>query len=275
MSTLPKIEKSVDYDRFDLHPMNRLVSDGHGGWVLRKDLVASMKRHGFKPDQAITCERQPGNRLKIIAGHNRYVTARALGLAVYYLAFPAGTFAEEAPGDAERTAKPWTMRDYVRRFTHAGLPDYAELEEYCRHTGISHMIASSLLMGNAGESGNAVEKIKAGTWRVTDREYAWQVASLVSDLSRVGSWARSRGCVSACSKVLRVGEFDLKRFRQKINKHPYLFTQQRSSDDYLRSWEEAYNHAARGARFPLFTVVSETMKQRSVAKTTANQETLQ
>ena len=262
---MPEIKKTTNYDWFELHPGNRLVRNLDGTFQLRPELVASMRNSGFDPTQPIECERIGPQRLRIYRGHNRYVTARSLGLAIYYIAHPAGSFGTRAPGDDERQQRGWKLGDYVRRGVKLGDAQMIEVEEYCRRTGIGHRAALSLLMGQAAASANYDKAFAENRWRVTDREYAELVASIVEIIARNGKWAYKLPCVNAVSRAVRAKGLDVRRFKEKLRKNGKLLSDQRGTADFMAMFEDVYNYGSKGARYPLAAETENVMRERNFA----------
>lgn len=83
------LKQTSDYSQFEMHQMNRLIVSGDG-FVPRKDLLESMKKHGFRMMQPIRCVMQKNGKMRIFDGHNRFLTARYLGIPVWFICYPEG-----------------------------------------------------------------------------------------------------------------------------------------------------------------------------------------
>ena len=232
MVTTAKLQCTTEYERFEPYEFNRDT---------RKDkhLIESMKQHGFDPGNPINCRISESGKLTIIQGHNRFETAKALGLPVWYIVTNSTT-----PVDLlERGCKTWNTRDFVTAFSRESREDYAVVLEYCRKTGIGLTAAMSMFAGESASSGNTTGVARSGRFAIKNRDIPVAVAELVEWLrERCGAdWASNKRSVSAlCNMVLCV-VFDVERFKAKAESHRMYLEKQPTIDGMLNMYERIYN----------------------------------
>lgn len=227
-----------NYNMFEMFEVNRSVHEH------RKDfqkILRSMKAHGYIAAYPLHCVKGVGNKLKVKAGHNRLTAAMALGLPVYYVV------CDDTASIYELEAGPgkWKAMDYLESFYKKGYPAYVTIKQYMDKTGISLSPAASMFYGQQASSGNWIrdESFRAGTFAIRDYNHPEIVGSIVTCLRTIGiDFAQDKNFVSALSKVVLSGSFDISRFIEKSKKYPQLFQKQRGMDEYLRLIEEVYNY---------------------------------
>lgn len=256
------LRQTADYSKFRMHHMNRLVIEG-GDFVPRKDLVASMKKHGFRMTQPVRCVDQSSGDMLIFDGHNRFLTAQYLGIPLWYMCFPKGY--ELTPLQDADSGKPWSIKDIAAAHAHTH-PDFAEVFAYCEVTGIALQTAFSLFAGQSGSSGNCNPLIKSGAFVIKDRDLPWKVAAVVRAAAHHCDFAATKGFVSAVSKCMFAEGFDRERLIERINRRPDLLKKCGYERDYIALFEEIYNHNIRTERLYLVAETEKAMRSRSAAK---------
>jgi len=255
----PRLQATVDYEKFELCDFNRDVRK-------TKRLEASMKRHGYIPSYPLHCLRGSNGKLRIKAGHHRFVVARKLGLPVYYvLGDDTATIHE-----LERATVPWSPADYLESYVRSGdKPAYNAVREYHQRTGIPLGLCVGLLAGETANSGNQLRRFKAGRYELAeDLSHAERVADLVQHCTNEGvAFAKQTLFVQAVSRCLRAREFDPKVFKTRVSANPGSLTNCRNLDSMMENIEEVYNHKTQARnRIPLKFLVDQTMRARIPAK---------
>lgn len=250
----PKLLYTRDLSIFEMHEINRNLAE-------KPALEESMKAHGFMPSSPIHCVRNGNAKLKVIRGHHRLDYARRLGLGVWYVIDATVTDLFELEGDSSSR---WSIADFLHARAKAGGEDYARVIAFQKKYGINQGAAISLMAGESAASGNALKKVKQGTFRVSrDLTHATLVGELVSFCRAAGaSCAGASGFVNALSAVVRVPEFDPTVFRARVKKMPSLLARQATSKSYLDLIEEVYNYGAKTARLPLAFRAAEIGRER-------------
>jgi len=239
----PALRVSRDYGMFEMADINR---DLHDDRLLRD----SMKRHGFMPSSPIHCIRGANGKLKIVRGHNRFDMAKRLGLQLWYIVDPSNTDIYDLEG---ATSSRWSIEDFLSSRANSGNKHCQQVLAFRRQHKLPQGVAISLLAGESAGSGNAIRRVKDGTFKIaTDLSHAELVADLVDFCRTVGIDCASRSAfVSALSLMARVPEFDPQIFKRRIAKAPSLVIKQTSKKDYMTVIEDVYNYGAKGRRVPL------------------------
>lgn len=255
------LQKTNDLSIFQMHDTNRLVS-GAAGFLPRKDLLASMKKHGFRSTQPISCKTLPNGKLEIFDGHNRFVTAKFLGLPVYFLAYPNDLGL--SPVEFSKGQKTWSFGDKAKAFAQES-PDFAEVVQFHEETGINLSSAFAMFNGEVASSSNMAKSINNGAFKIRDREAPMKVALIVKTLNEYCDFSTNKNFVSAISKATFAHGFSVVHMVDRIKRNPELVKQQRSLDDYLAMLELIYNRNTKGERLYLCAEVDKAMKSRTVA----------
>lgn len=255
------LKQTTDYSSFRMHHMNRQIAEG-SGFVPRKDLVESMKKHGFRMTQPVRCVESDDGAMIIFDGHNRYLTARYLGIPVWYICYPKGQ--DISPLDDNEGGVPWSLRDIAAAHAHDH-PDYAEVFAYCDITGIPLQAAFSMFFGQSASSGNANKFIRGGNFQIKDRDYPWKIAAVVRAAAQHCDFATTKAFVSAVSKCMFAEGFSHERLIERINKRPELLRKCGYERDYIALFEEIYNHSVKGERLYLAAETEKAMRSRSAA----------
>lgn len=256
------LQNTTDFARFEMHETNRLVSDALG-FVPRKDLLTSMKKEGFRASQPISCSALGGGRLKIFDGHNRFATARFLGIPVYFLVYPPALAV--SPLDYSKGQKRWSYGDTAKAVAQDNA-DYAEVLQFSENTGIPVPSAFSMFHGETASSGNVNKFVCAGTFKIRDRDAPWRVAAITRALGRHCSFSTERSLIYAISKVVHAAGLDVNRMVERIDKAPDLIKRCRTTEDSLDMLEAIYNRNMKSERYYLRTEVEKAMKRRCVVR---------
>jgi hypothetical protein len=258
--TTASVKRTADFSIFEFHEQNRLlVKDG--AFVPRKDLLLSMKQHGFRPSQPISVYKDKTGKLRIFDGHNRFITAQALGLPVCYQVFPE-EFAV-TPLEYSRGQKAWSMQDVAEAVATEN-EDYAEVIAYCKHTNVPISSAFSMFAGESASSNNARNKVTRGDFKIADRKNPARAAQVIQALEGVCEFATTRNLVGAISKCLFVDLFHVPRMVDKIERYPELIKKQRSLDEYISMLDLIYNRNSKSDRVDLVDEVRKEMRQRGI-----------
>ena len=211
--------------------------------------------------QPIRCEMQSNGKMRIFDGHNRFLTARHLGIPVWFICYPEGhgiTPLQEGEGGV-----PWVMRDVAAAYAHDH-PDYAEVFSYCEVTGIPLNAAFSMFYGQSASSGNAGKFVKTGDFQIKDRDYPWKIAAVVRAAAQYCGFAVTKPFVSAVSKCMFAEGFSHERLIERINKRPELLRKCGYERDYIALFEEIYNHSIKGDRLYLVVETEKAMRARGL-----------
>lgn len=241
MHEKPKLQVTRDYSLFEMHPMNRDLSE-------KPLLLASMKEHGFMPSSPIQCIRSKNGRLLVVRGHHRLHYAKRLGIQVWYVVDESCTDIYDLEGDS---SSHWDVRDFLSSRAKAGDKDCRAALEFIAKHDVNVTVALSLLVGYTAGSGNAAKAVRAGTFKVVkDLSHASAVMDLVHYFRGRGVRVRS-GMIAALSLILRVPEFSADVLKRRYEVNPEALVERTTSEGWLQSLDALYNHGAKARRAPL------------------------
>jgi len=257
--TKPKLQVTSDYNRFELCEFNRDVKK-------TKHLEASMKKHGYIPSYPMHCVQNGSGKLRIKAGHHRFVVARKLGLPVVYVVGEDTATIHEL----EQGTVPWSPKDFLLSYVRSGnRPAYEAINEYHERTGISLGMCIALLAGDTANSSNQLHRFKAGTYDLAeDTSHAERVAEMVSHCRNEGlPFAAKTIFVQAISRCLRTDEFDPKTFKTRVSTYRGLLVYHVNLDSMMENIESVYNHKSLSKnRVPLKFLASQAVQARTPIK---------
>lgn len=252
-----KIHQTRNYGLFTAHTSNRPITEER-----RRKLAQirdSMKEYGFLPYPILV--KRTGEKLAIEDGQGRFQEAKALGLPVLYV---ENTRDDVDLQRVQAGQSSWSQRDCVATHAAKGQQDFNELLAFARVHHLPLGVSSGLLTGGASGA-NVSEKVRDGSFRVTDREFAAAVASILSALSARAGWARKSIVVQSVARLVRVKEFNASQFIRRIEAHPHLLRYLPTVDAQTDNFEEVYNYASKSGRIPLSFLVREEMSARMPA----------
>lgn len=260
---MPKVLKQLsctNYNLFHLNAINR--ADESLEAKPRPDLLASMKKHGFRKTNPIICIEQSGGFL-VVDGHNRLAAAKALGLPIEYIAYPPEEYVN--PLEFSLGQKAWTGRDILEGYAKSGLDAYAEILEFCEWSGISANAAMALHRGNLPSSGNNfIGMIREGRYEITEREFPKRVATLWGKLKELSLHAQRQLMLHSVARILLAKGFDADVLIEKAARYPDLIRKCRTVDETIQMLEDIYNRSRRGEKYYLSVEVEKAMRARNM-----------
>lgn len=246
-----KLATTKDYGRFELCQFNRSVSK-------KKNLLASMKEHGYIPAYPIHCSKGIGNRLTIKAGHHRFECAQELGIAVYYVISEDSATIHEL----EKATNQWRMHDYLESYVRCGLQAYQRIKEYHLETGISLNACVSILGGESAQSGNLIKRFKDGLIEIRGEKHAAEIRDLILYCHRLDI-ATDTIFTKAISRCLFVPEFSADVFKARVLSNTAMVKKCRTLVEQMQQLEDIYNFKATAKnRLPLCFLADQAMKNR-------------
>jgi hypothetical protein len=252
---MAKIHETMDYEKFELLPVNRNVEK-------TRALEESMKKHGWISAYPMHVVSNGNGKLKIKAGHHRFYVARELGLAVKYVECNDSISIYEL----EKATNKWIMADYLASYVRAAKPAYTEVKRFCETTGIGISTAISMLGGHTAGTKNFNIKFKNGDFRLASRGHAYTVGDIVLHCKKHGiKWAHDYRFVEALSRIVQIKEIDVKVLKHKIRTFPFLLTKQPTLAAYQQMLEDIYNRQSR-VPVPLSFLADQAARERNVAR---------
>lgn len=228
----------------------------------RKALRDSMREYGFLEDFHIVCRDIGGGKLEILDGQNRHAIAQELGLHVYYT-IRTSTEAGFDIAKINGTPLTWSPSDYAHKNSSNNIPDYYECIQFADAHGMSVGVAAAMLAGTTTYN-NVESAFRAGTWRITDREWANRVASLNTELKSISTYRHSTKLLWPCMCLCRIPGFDSERLIRCAKLCRDRLIPYSTRDQYLKMLEEVYNYH-QSNKIPLEFMAKQVMRERSVA----------
>ncbi len=250
------LHATKNYRLFELCAFNRDV---------RKlgPLRESMKQHGWIDAYPMHVVRNGDNKLKIKAGHHRFVVAQDLGIAVKYVVCDDTATIHEL----ERGTRPWSMEDYLNSQCRLGSPAFLAIKEYSERTGIGYNQAASLLAGESASSGNQTRRVKDGTFDLGPQDHANAVAEIIVKCRDMKiPFAAHSNFVAAVSCVLRVPEFDAKTFIHRLSLNIGMAVKQATKDQFIDMIESIYNRQSHQKLALAFLAKEEARRRSAIGK---------
>lgn len=252
------IKYTRDYSLFEMEPCNRDLSAD-------RTLEQSFRQHGYLPEYPMICSANGNGTLHVHAGHHRLDLAQRYDTGVWYVVVEPklSIFERESSSHSH-----WSVKDFITAYAKAGNEQYLRLLMFAKDHGLPITAAASLLWGESGNSANANLRIKDGTFRVRDLEFAEAVVAVTDDLYALGvSFATTRSFVGAVSQLIRLKDFDAARFVHRASLYPANLHKRASMPEYLEEIEAFYNYGTRmDQRVPLAFLAKAAASQRSPVK---------
>lgn len=247
------IRATKNYKLFKRSPDNRPTNV-----KARKKLVGSMKHYGWLRCFPLVAVRNGDGHLIVKDGQHRLDIAEWLGLAVHWVE-------EKQDFDVAETAsgqKSWSLNDYAQCFAAKGVQSYIDGLEFVTRYSISTGIGFAILAGTTGFT-NIEKEFIGGTFKIKDRKWAEDVATIYSGISALAPCLRTSHFIAACMGVCRVDGFDGKRLIHNANRCREKLVAYATREAYLDLLETVYNYGRQKQLIPLKIMAINAMKARN------------
>ena len=188
---------------------------------VRKDLVINMIKYGFTvPILMIKTNLLDGfERIYIVDGHNRAVTALHLNIPFYGTLLP-NKFSNveelvEFVSSLNNSQKAWINMDYIRSYAHVGKKEYIDLIQVKSKTPYS-ITAVATTLSSVGKTVQS-DSIKKGNFKITRLKEANEVFSYAGELSKYKPL--SNRMMLSLNVVMALEIFDKKKFTEAYAKY--------------------------------------------------------
>jgi hypothetical protein len=210
--------------------------------------------------------------LKIKQGHNRFDCAKRLNLPIWYIV--EGAHPDIDIFHLEAGNSGWSITDFAQARAKAGDTDVIKLLSFKEKHGYSLGAAASLLGGESVGSNHKKKDIKYGTFRLAfDSRYVSSVTRITDVCRKLNiRFATATALVSAISLAVRVSEFNVGHFIQKLELYPAAINKRGTANEYLEEVEALYNYATKKGRLAVSFEAREAAKARSKAGLVQNQK---
>ena len=232
MSDSNEIRSTKDYRIFQRHSSENRPVD----IKKHKKLVNSMRQYGFLECFPVVVHKDKAGKLIVKDGQHRLAIAEMLGIPVAYV--EESTDFDVAVVNS--TSKAWMLRDYAQKHWANGLMDYSEGLAFADNYGLPVGTAFALLSGTTS-FGNIQDAFVSGEWKVKDRQFADDVASIYAPLVKLSKKVRNARFVEACMAVCRVPGFSVERMVQNSARFRDKLVAYSTRDAYLEMMEDIYN----------------------------------
>lgn len=252
-----KIQSTRNYRMFTRTAENRQTDIKK-----HKALVESMKKYGSLKEFPIVVLPAVNGARPVKDGQHRLTIAESLGLPVHWV---------EASCDwdvavVNSTAKGWQLRDYAEKWAENGQTQYRDGLDFADRHHLNIGPAFCLLAGTTSLT-NIIDDFRRGTFRITDRKWADQVALVyvrLASLTPPGVRITTAPFIGACMAVCRVKDFDPERMAHKAERCREQLVPYGNREAYLTMMESIYNFGAKGIKqVPLKLLAEQAMTDRS------------
>lgn len=242
MSQKYSLKKTMNYDLFEMYPINRDI-----GKI--RMLEKSMRKHGFLPSHPLHVVKGNNGKYAIKAGHHRYIVATKYSLPIYFVIGDDNA----TMFDLESANNPWAMVDYLNAYVRDGIKDYAILKRYIEETGIPLSCAATILSNKSIANPKNSMRFKRGEFEIDWPNNSLEIKLVIIELKKINREdMKSALFFLSLLKALKTDAFKLKVFIDKINRFPHILTKQRSMPEYLDMIETLYNyHTKKNAKISI------------------------
>lgn len=251
-----KLNVTKDYRLFHRDSENRNLNPKK-----HRNLFKSLSKNGFLRSFPLSCLRDAKGNLHIKDGQHRLAIAEQLGLPVYWVE----EVVDYDIAEINNTAVTWCNKDYAEKYIEQGLQPYIEGMAFAERHGLQVGIAFALLGGCANFSGVS-EDFRRGQFRITDRKWAEQVATLYNSLVALApEFKGSTRLLEAVMCLFRTPGFDGERLLSGAERQRDKLVVYSTRDAYLEMLEKLYNFQ-RSKVVPLKMEATLAMRKRSAAQ---------
>jgi hypothetical protein len=158
-------------------------------------------------------------RIYIVDGHNRAVTALHLNIPFYGTLLP-NKFSNveelvEFVSSLNNSQKAWINMDYIRSYAHVGKKEYIDLIQVKSKTPYS-ITSVATTLSSVGKTAQS-ENIKKGTFKITRLKEAQEVFKYAGELSKYKPL--SNRMMLSLNSVMALEIFDKKKFEEAYATH--------------------------------------------------------
>lgn len=249
-----KIYETMNYEIFSLVHGNRELSVAKVN-----QLVGEIKLNGLLMPIMVN------SAMQVIDGQHRLAACKVAKVPVQY--FVRANATVDTAANVNMAGSNWSPSDWINKYASDGNKDYIELKKWikkCAAHGIRQMSAIYLAQNSAANINYCM--YSDGQLRVNGASTVKGVKKLyaVGNSIRIGKWSFGsnavaeelldtvllfRDCgfyhrpafVTAIIRASRIKDFDARKLQAQFLKYPEKFTDQRSSDAFLRMFEDIYN----------------------------------
>lgn len=220
------VYETNNYSMFKLASGNRSVNELH-----LNRLMKSIK------EECLFTTILVNENMEVIDGQHRLKCFEALGLPVYFtIAYGYGLREMQK---LNLNSRNWNNNDYLTSYISKGMQDYIDYGRFRKKYGFGHRESMQMLTGAIPSD----DIFNAGRFKVKDYRKACSIAEDIHKLQPFCPFFNNRSFVSVMIKLLtEVKAFNIKKFVQKCENHPFLLVKCATAEQYLDMIEKLYNY---------------------------------
>jgi len=177
---------------------------------------------------------------EVIDGQHRLHVSKELGLPVRYIQVDG--YGLDEVHRYNQNSKNWKIEEFVDGYASMGYKDYQYLQQFSHDKLIGISIATSLLTTN---NGRQYQKIKDGTWKITNKEKGNVVADWIAITKQYYDGSGRKTFALALSQLYDNENFEFSHFISKMNLQPNSIVHCANVGQYIALIESIYNYHSR------------------------------
>ena len=234
------IANTKDYSEFALYEDNRVISQAS-----IDKMVATIAKKNLLNCFPIVVFRKSGGKKYITDGQRRFLAAKKLGVAVWYIVCNDCT-KDDIP-EINVSQVPWKNVDYLHSFVvkakqneNGAFNDYLRLEEFTTLYP-KFNIANAICMLIGYNNQKTANDFKIGRFKIVDYHLACVTADNVMDMKSYHAKYTRTWFIRAMTNLTRHPQYDHKRMMDKMRmKHEDLL-QWSTTNQYILNLQKIYN----------------------------------
>lgn len=229
-----KVYSTKNYSQFNTVKGNRKTTKRH---VNR--LVKSISSNNMIDLNPIMVDKD----MNVIDGQHRLLACEMLDMPVKYIFIDESSL--ETIQMLNSNIKAWSMKDFLESYVAIGKSDYVLLNNFMNYYGLSLSASIDLLSKSSGT------EFKEGNFKIKSLRFARSVAEA---LIKVKPFCENLAVcttinhVRAWKDMMTNEAFDPEKLINKLSRRQITVERMGEKKDYLRFYEEVYNHKIRDSR---------------------------
>lgn len=236
-----KIEKTKDYDMFQVNLFNRPIIQKHV-----QDLVDSISKNNYLKYRPIVVN----SKFEVLDGQHRLEAARELKTPIYFQI--SDDFKDESIITLNNVERKWRYEDYLNFFCQKGVPKYLELQDIMKKYDLSlNRLFLWISLGNQNSSMRSL--FKTGHFNIPIEEkvingiqlYQQCIEIMKESNYRPHSVYYTAAFTNAMREMLLNPLIDHKRFIDRMRKYCHKIRAHSRTKDFVEDLVMVYNFQMR------------------------------
>lgn len=243
------ILQTTNYDIFTLDRLNRAI---------RQDkldrLYDAVKEKNLLHLFPIIVNRS----FAVMDGQHRLRVAQTLGVPIYYIVSSQMGITDAAR--ANLNVSNWKNTDYLEHWCKVGLPDYITFRDFLAANQFMTITTAINLFAHGSpdfhtkRDGMSMTAIfNSGQFQASNITHAIKVAGAVRDFSKWVPFWKSSSFIHALGTLIENPDYDHRRMMEKMEYLSVRLVKCASLDDYLKVFEDIFNHKVHQKNMVHFT----------------------